>query len=245
MRIAVFGLGYGDHPKLAQRLFESWARWLDEPDITFHIGLNNTCAKTTQLAINLQHQHSSVGVYYGDEPFYKYPMMRAMFKYELTEPKPAHLFMWFDDDSLIRADAPDSFFHDVRATMQDADMIGSIWTMPQTLGQFYHLKAQPWFTGKTHPKQQARFATGGWWTIRSELIKKHDWPPAHLEHNGGDVLLGQLCYEQGYRLRDYTRGLGINCDDTLKCSSAKRRGFSQPPIGTNYVPPDSKELCEQ
>lgn len=236
MTIAVFGLCYGNYPHLSQRLITSWDRWRHDDKLRFHIGLNDVCEATKATVKKFSGDDPQVHVYAGKAPYYKYPIMRTMFQNELSQDKPADYFMWFDDDSYILPDAPDTFFDDVAYRLVVPDMLGSIWYIGLTLAQQAFISAQPWYTARPLPLTTGfPFITGGWWAIKSEIVKKHGWPPPYLEHNGGDVLLGALCHQQNYEMCNYTAGVGINCDDSGRCSSAPRRGFSQPPIGTNYL----------
>jgi hypothetical protein len=38
--------------------------------------------------------------------------------------------------------------------------------------------------------------TGGWWVARTAFLQKWDYPFRELQHNGGDVILGELCRQQ-------------------------------------------------
>jgi hypothetical protein len=115
--------------------------------------------------------------------------------------------------------------------MAKSDMIGSIWVKDLNKEQIPFFQRQPWYND--HPiSRRVRFITGGWWTIKTKILKDHDWPPPDMLHNGGDVALGVLCEQHGYKLGRFEMSLGINADSTGKCSSAARRGASQPSYGT-------------
>jgi len=232
---------YGDYPDLAERVLSSLARPVFYRSFFLRIGWQNLSPASESVLLKyvdifMEKNDNPILAgplevcMKGQEPYHKYPLMRRLF---YTHPIQSPYVMWFDDDSLIRADAPDEFFMDVGQCMAHCDMCGHIWTMKVRGGQRAYIEDQPWYNGKAIPKA-LRFATGGWWTIRTEILQQHNWPPEDLEHNGGDMMLGELCRQQGYRLRNYTQGLGINCDDSLVGSSAERRGFSQPPIGVRY-----------
>jgi hypothetical protein len=165
--------------------------------------------------------------------------MRDMFNMHYhgkAESAPPKYTMWFDDDSWILPDAPQNWFDSVSAAMEDADMIGSIWRMRSGFigAQPEFIRNQPWYAGKpVRLGMRTPFVTGGWWTIRTEILQRWDWPPDVRFHNGGDMMLGELCRQQGYRLRQFTTGLGINTKDR-KCSTAPRRGFSEKMLGYDY-----------
>jgi hypothetical protein len=171
----------------------------------------------------------------GKEPYRKYPTMRQMF-YETT-PSPLDLpyVMWFDDDSWIRNDAPPNWFTMIENSMATTDMLGDIWWRRVQGNQWKFIQDQPWYAGKSiQPRQAVNFVTGGWWTIRSALLKRHNWPIPELDHCGGDMLLGELFRQQGHRMRRFKTGVAINANEAGKNSAAPRRGFSQHLCGYDY-----------
>ena len=179
----------------------------------------------------------------GKAPYRKYPVMHRMFhEEEISTP----YLMWFDDDSWIDEKADDGWFNTVAAAMQSAEMIGSIWRIRPNYNQQMFIEDQPWYAGKPIP-YSVQFATGGWWVIRSEILKKWKWPTPSDFHNGGDMLLGELCHQQDYRLAHFDKGVHINADHSGVCSSAKRRGISETPLGADYdrdpIPLDPR--CEE
>ncbi len=145
------------------------------------------------------------------------------------DPIDTPFIMWFDDDSWIFDSAPSNWFELVYRRMAAADMLGSVWTIGYLGEQREFIKRYPWYLGKTRP--EFAFATGGWWTVKTDIIQHWKWPPPELHHNGGDALLGELMFQQGYSLEHFSAHLGINADDTGKCSTAERRGYHETPIG--------------
>lgn len=235
-QFTVCALFYGDYPWLAQRLLESLRMAGEGYDIRYCFGLNNVCDTTQRAVTEFGKGRSGVSVYPGVSPYYKYPLMRRMLHtYKPTTP----YVMWFDDDSWIHPDAPRDFFDQIAAKMQRYDLIGVPYHMYLRGNQKQFIEDQPWYNGKP-VRSKIDFITGGWFTIRTELLIRHDWPPANFEHNGGDVMLGELCHQHDYRIGYWSRGLCINANGSGKCSTARRRGVSQQPIGTDYSPPRSQ-----
>lgn len=226
---------YGDRPDLANRVLRSLTRpeWRDW--FKLRIGANNVSYAMYQQVmrhVQVYNQFSEPAKlqvdasYVGVEPFVKYPMMRRMFH---DDPIDTPLIMWFDDDSWIFDSAPDNWFEMVYRRMIAADMLGAIWDIRYRGEQREFIKRYSWYLGKTRPKFE--FATGGWWTIKTDIIQYWQWPPPELHHNGGDALLGELMFQQGYILENFSAHLGINADATGKCSTAERRGYHETPIG--------------
>lgn len=248
----VCALFYGDYPDIAERLLKSLYRpaWLDKIEV--RIGCNSCSMRTMEVIRSYTGNwvgHEGQGrlldserTWWSETNINKYPMMRWML---YSKPVTTPYVMWFDDDSWIDPAAPDSFFEQVAAFMEHPapddgrcpDMIGAVWQMRLGGNQHRWIEDQAWYTGKAVPKQSlVDFCTGGWWTIRYDLLQRWNWPDPQIDHNGGDCMLGALIRQQGYKMRNYTAHLAINADQSGKCSSAKRRGTSQFPVGWHYTP---------
>jgi len=249
-QFTICALFYGKHPDLAERLLESLGRagWADYFDM--RVGLNNVC-RDTETVLRRHIYVPITDVYRGEQPYYKYPLMRRMFHgtpdATLNDGHPGidtKYTIWFDDDSwLLDSNRdPQLWFGILDDKMQNHAMVGAPYLMNLRGHQAQYIRDQPWFNGKPVP-QHARisFITGGWWCIRTDILKRHDWPPKDFEHNGGDVMLGALCHQHGYKMGKFTTGLAINANESGKCSTASRRGFSQQPIGVTYrcEPPEA------
>lgn len=235
MQFTVCVLLYGDHPQLAERVLRSLSRnaWRDK--FQLRIGRNNLSRESLQVARNFgTNTHSDTIYYDGEAPFYKYPLMRIMLhKPAITTP----YTMWFDDDSWVAADAPDDWFEQIERHIvaNDLHVIGAPYFLKLRGNQHQWIEDQPWYTGKpVGVNHRVNFITGGWLTLRTELVQKFDWPPPAILHNGGDVMLGALCAQQNLRMGKFTNAVCINADQTGVCSTAVRRGASLSPVGVDY-----------
>lgn len=218
---------YGDYPKLAERVLRPFTRPEFHPFFDLRVGANAISDATRE---HLMMPGLPSYLLYNDEGITtKYPRMRQMF-HNMKTP----YAMWFDDDSWIHDNAPADWFTRIQQALADGtDMLGSIWKMSLIGGQRAFIQAQPWYNGKVIP-QSIPFITGGWWAINADIIRKHDWPMPQLNHRGGDVMLGHLMHQQGYRITNFQKFVSINADDTGVCSSSPRRGFDEKPIGVEY-----------
>ena len=142
--------------------------------------------------------------------------------------------MWMDDDSGVSAPDPTARLQQVLQDAKDAnaDMMGSIWTMTLTPDQIDWVKKQPWYNKRPVDGRMA-FCTGGSWIVKTDILCKHQWPPPDCIHRGGDVMLGQLMYQQNYKIKNYKSkdGLLINADMSGKECSSKKRVANFYPIG--------------
>jgi hypothetical protein len=190
------------------------------------IGLNEVSARSREL---IHGELPGVDTLSADPQIYKYPMMHRLVHGYTGDA--SHL-MWFDDDSCLaqQLDAP----HWLALVGQRAQMTqgttGSIYASALTPAQQGWFRAQPWYTGRPLD-QPARFNLGAWFMAPLELLRRFDWPPANLRHNGGDMALGVLCQQQGYAVLDCTGGVAISADDSLAEYTAPRRGYSEPSLG--------------
>jgi hypothetical protein len=221
---------YGDYPELHKRLLDSLDRpqWQDK--FVLRLGLNNVPDETNRV-IPL-----GTSCFHGQPPHYKYPLMRVIVHGgDNIGPIDTPYFMWFDDDSWITNNAPKNWFEIVAQLMRQCDMLGKIYFMNLRGNQHQWVEDQPWYNNiAVKPKQKMNFITGGWWCIKTEILKKWDWPPAGDWHNGGDVMLGALCQQQGYKMKNFEQHVAINANDSGKASTATRRGTSTVPLGADY-----------
>jgi hypothetical protein len=159
--------------------------------------------------------------------------VRQMIHTEET-PLDTEYFMWFDDDSCILNEMTgDAWLDSLEAKLLSADMLGKIYAIKVLGKQWEWVQAQPWYTGQPKPNN-FKFCTGGWWAIKSSILKQHNWPIPELVHRGGDVMLGELCRQQGYVIANAPKNLGINCDLNNIKRESKRRGYDETPIGVKY-----------
>jgi len=227
---------YGDHTELADKCLRSIAETIRVEDFQLRVGLNAVSDRTRNWVKSWIHPDC---IWESEENIHKYPMMRAMI--HEARPVTTEYLMWFDDDSYLEGhkleeDASTSpWLLHVDSMMSTADMLGSIYVKGWEGNQAEFVKAQPWYAGKEPAGRRLKFATGGWWTIRTELLYKYDYPWPDLDHCGGDTMLGELCHQQDLRLRHFSTGVKINAGHSGVESEAPRRGFTQKPYGSDFV----------
>ena len=227
---------YGDYPHLAERVLGSMTDRLRLPNRRITVGMNAVSAATRDYVQGLQARGllGENAVVESKENIHKYPMMRQLFYRHL--PTSCDAVCWFDDDSYLKPVAYD-WEQRLEVAMQGAEMVGSLYWQRFAGNQHLWVRHQPWYTGKPVEKgHRALFATGGWWCIWKEILWRHNWPIPELDHRGGDMMLGELCRQQGYRLRKFNDGVAINADARGRESKAKRRGFDSMSIGTKFTP---------
>lgn len=230
-KITVCALFYGDFPAHAKRLLESIGGDRCNPEVVeeFRIGLNEVSAETLRLVeAFVQRSPVPVRVYVPEKNVGKYPLMRRMF-FDERSPIRTPRVMWWDDDSYLEAKDANRWWQDV-AALKDT-LIGQCWFRPFVGSQQAAIEAQKWFTGtpwysrRKDGKPWFRFATGGWWIIDFEFVKKWNYPFPELHHNGGDAILSELVRQQGNKFLPYDKGVKVNWGLTGRISP--RRGLGQ------------------
>jgi hypothetical protein len=228
---------YGAYTHLAERCLLSIMRVLDAKRVTeVRIGMNAVAPATSELARRFCRGCAFVGV-----PCYlyaecthrnvlKYPIMRKML-YDPDRPVTAPLVMWFDDDSFVDHDA--TWFAEVEDAWNEnsetkCKVMGAVyrpgywWTDLENIA----IRRQPWYGGQPLDSKHP-FVTGGWWVAERAFLTKCDYPSLELRHNGGDVLLGEMCRQQGFTPKHFKTGVCINYDKARGGESCSpRRGVT-------------------
>ena len=241
MKTTVCCLLYGDYPRLAERCLAPLSK-LYKHGVDVRIGCNEISVATESVISTLFNAPSDRLKIVSENPqIFKYPMMRRLFSHSPIESK---YITWFDDDSYIKDACPLEWLARLESFMEstNADMAGSVYTMPVLPGQSEWRRLHcEWFIDRKRDHNYTKFATGGWWCIKTDVIKRYDWPHKLLKHRGGDVLLGELIFQQNLNLVRYKEGVAINADADGKESASKRRGYDEAPAGSRVKDGTSKQ----
>lgn len=233
---AIGALFYGDFPAIRERLLRSWESLLDWALVAnVRLGFNAVPEPVRQDILRRVRDAAPACVpvlgFQSDHNVCKYPLLRRMI-YDPTFPldAAADYLLWFDDDSAL--DAPGVLPGLLQRFHAGVTLLGAIFRMRPRGQMAEYVRQQPWYTGKPivigqwHP-----FITGGCWAAPVRSLTRWDYPWPALRHRGGDLLLGVLCRQQGYAIRDCRQGLIINADIGGRISKAQRRGVNEPMLG--------------
>ena len=81
--------------------------------------------------------------------------------------------------------------------------------------------------GKPSPNgDKVIFVAGGFWALSTEAMRASNIPDPELGHNGGDVLIGEQLYQNGFDLKAWN-----GQKQFIHTSSVPRRGLSETHIG--------------
>lgn len=232
-------LTFGDHEPLARRCLESIiasADWSLIDDV--RIGCNAVHQATVEylqyamLRVEapcwLVHERSGRNVG-------KYPLMRRML-YDPQQTVTSRYVMWFDDDSYLRTPSR-AWWSKAAEQAQASVMVGKRYRVGFSTAQRTATQQQPWYTGKPWEPvpRPVTFLQGGWWIAQTSFLAKWDYPFPELYHNGGDVILGELCRQQDAIVTDTNAGVAINADADGNESKSLRRGLTTKPLWHDYV----------
>lgn len=169
----------------------------------------------------------------------KYPAMREAF-YDPDHPITTNWLIWFDDDSM--ADIEQHWLQRLGEQIvqfypstENYRMFGAkyVWTLQH--GQAAKYRTRPWYKGRPFRMHNGRpspngnkviFATGGFWCLHTETMRICGIPDAEIQHNGGDVTIGEQLYQNGFAVRQFN-----NDKNMVLTSSCPRRGLNEKPFG--------------
>ncbi len=220
---------YGDHPRLARRFLESLYRHTDPGWFILRAGLNEVGEATREMFVECKAAFGNIEIFEERKNIFKAPLMRKMFFHPpITTP----WVIWFDDDSyLTRGDWLQRLWLAIQRS-PDTDQWGrgyALWEKKTEIEAFvksaeWH-RGLPLLRGRDPAGQEAfefRFATGGFWAIKTEILRALDWPDPRLVQANDDFLLGEALRQNGRILGNFEYGVRIN--------EAPRRNAAAPEI---------------
>jgi hypothetical protein len=199
--------GQSRHEALARRVLNASLLSLDELAVEYRFGLNAVSPATREFVQTCAAGLNNVQVMDGPN-IYKYPMMRKLFSSPVTT---APITMWFDHDSYLDLPPVDvkNWFFRVQRLLNSCDMLGSVYRGCVTDAHAEIAQSQSWGVGCV-ANRYISYALGGWWAIRTSVLKDYNWPPEELTQKNGDVLLGELFAQQKLSLTHFRDGVKIN-----------------------------------
>lgn len=208
------------HFKLAQRVLNAPMRCLAKRNIEFRFGCNAVGAETTfflQRQIS-DHFHRAL-LFHSPENIMKYPMMRRML-YE--PPIKAPVTMWFDHDSYLDPeDDVNDWLDRVLKNVAGCNLLGSVQKNVISAEYISKQTAQPWFNPDCD-KTYLSYVVGGWWTIKTDLLLRFDWPPSDLKQKNGEIVLSAMFKHQNLSLCHFREGVRVNVNDSNVEAAAPR-----------------------
>ena len=216
-RFTIAVICYGTNSHLAQRFLSTLYRRTDARAFVLRIGLNEVEPSTQQVVKQYAAQFGNIQVFCEDANVFKCPLMRRMFhEQELS----TEWVIYFDDDSHITRN---DWLQRLTLTIDrepGVDQWGrgyALWRRGQPIVDF--VTAAPWYRGLSlireadqegHDAAKFLFVTGGFWAIKSHVIRALNWPDPRLIQAHDDFLLGEALRQNHYRIGMFEYGVKIN-----------------------------------
>jgi len=214
--VCICVLFYGaeeQHFKLAQRVLNDPMRCLAKRNIEFRFGCNAVGPDTASFLQRqiADHFHSTV-LFHSANNIMKYPMMRQMFHEPAIR---APITMWFDHDSYLEPKecTVEDWLERVIKSVNGCNLIGSVQKAKLPDAQLAWASQQTWF----NPEQDNTYlpyVISGWWAIKTELLRRFDFPSPDFQQKNGDRILGAALKHQNIPLCHFRDGVRINVNDS-------------------------------
>lgn len=215
--VTICVLAYGSNAVLARRFLESLYACTDPRLFHLRAGLNEAAPATRKLFHDYAARFENITLFVEPKNIFKYPIMRRMF---YDPPLSTRWTVWCDDDThFTRPDWLQRLGFKIECSPEV-----SMWGKPYVLwrrDKFIRdwIKAAPWYRGlacmrgkdlKGKDAAKFSFATGGFWAIRTDVLRQLDWPDQRLVHTTGDFLLGEALRQNRLSLGRFDYGVRIN-----------------------------------
>jgi hypothetical protein len=237
-KFTVCVLCYGPHVELAKACLKSIFEWVPKDYLDVRVACNECSPDTIAFLDTLP----ITKVYINQKNRKKYPVMRDMFWDELC-PITTNYVLWFDDDTrVIQPDWLGRLMEVIVANHpKGSRMFG--WSMAHDLRIYAKgghqpdrwFRTAPWFKGRNlfmrNQQTEApngsiiKFSVGWFWALATETIRRGDIPDRRLNHNGGDITIGEQVHQAGAKIAMFNKDKAF-----VWCPSREnggRRGFSE------------------
>jgi len=246
-KFTVFVLLYGGEELhgLHKRCLESLIGTMPAGRMELRVGSNALCKSSLDMIKKFQDEGKITLHYEHKENAWKYPVMREMF-HDPEHPIETKWVLWFDDDTICDVEPNWAFILAQHISQHHGQsnqhMFGAKFTWTTNQKQREVMQARPWFKGRPWRAHNGKpspngnkiiFATGGFWAITDECIKKADIPDlgTGLTHTGGDWQIGEQVYQAGFSVKQFNGNKRF-----VRTSSVDRRGDTMPTIDKAEAP---------
>jgi len=237
-KITICVLCYGPHTELAKKCLNGILATLPPERLDLRVATNQVPPATIDYLKTLPITKR----YVNSENRHKYPVMREMF-WDPQRPIETNYMIWFDDDTWI---VQPQWIDNLCQTIVDNHhygyrMYGNLMYHDLSIYTKGGHRPDRWFRdGGWHRGRNFRarggrretpngsvidFAVGWCWAIETKAMQDANIPDPRLDHNGGDITIGEQIHQAGYAIKQWNRGKSL-----VACPSREsggRRGFSQ------------------
>lgn len=237
-KLTVFALCYGPHPELARSCLSSILETVPIERLDIRVGCN-ACDPATikyleSLPLTKMYVHKN-----NDK---KYPVMREMF-WDTKCPVTTRYMAWFDDDAKVAdrlwalklSDAiisnhphgsrlyGNKYVHDLKMFAKGGhNPVEWFKRAAWWRGRNLKVKGQ----GDEAPNGTViEFVSGWFWAASMDAIRAANVPDIRLNHNGGDIAIGEQFHQAGFKIKTFNTGKSLVwCPEK---QAGGRRGYSE------------------
>jgi len=215
--VTICVVAFGPHANLTKRFLESLYRHTPTELFQLRAGLNEVEPATEHAFLAAGKRYGNVTIYRETRNIFKSPLMRRLFhERPLTNP----WTLWCDDDAqFTKSDwlhrlawrietAPNVVMWGKEHFATRSNMFLEEWI--KTANWYRHLALRLWADENGASTKLFRFAAGGFWAIRTDVLHQLDWPDRRLLQAGDDLLLGEALRQNQLRLGNFTYGVEIH-----------------------------------
>lgn len=237
-KVTICVLCYGPHTDLARKCLSSIMATVPPERMDLRVATNEVASTTIEYLKTLPISK----LYVNDTNRHKYPVMRELF-WDVLQPITTNYLIWFDDDTWV---VQPHWLSDLAQSIIDGHpqgyrMYGSLLSHDLTLytrdgsNPATWFRESAWYQGKQfRVRGNARessngsvidFAVGWCWALSTEAMRQANIPDMRLNHNGGDITIGEQLHQTGFLIKQWNRGKSL-----IACPSREqggRRGYSE------------------
>jgi hypothetical protein len=212
-KLTICVLLYGEYYPLHRRCLDSILASIPQERMELRVASNavgiETLSYLRHLPIAKHYQYA--------ENAKKYPVMRRMFS-DPEFPLSTNYLLWFDDDTEV---VRKSFLQQLLTLIIDnrtqrVGMYGLTMSHRlQNTTQADWFKQGTWNRGKMLQTAQGvdspngdcvHFCAGWFWAAATAALRECDIPDPRLNHNGGDITIGEQLHQGDWRLASFNKG---------------------------------------
>jgi hypothetical protein len=231
-RITICALLFGNYTQLHRRCLGSILATVPTERLDLRVACNQVCDETAAYVSTLP----VTKVYSDAGQRRKYPAMRQMF-HDSAMPVQTKWLCWFDDDSYVRSPLWLTALAESvigQASSPKTAMFGQIMFHPlrgASRDPRQWFRQAGWFknrdfrdrSGSAAPNGDCiHFITGGFWCLSTAAMRIADIPDMRLNHNGGDICIGEQLWQNGYRVQMFNHNKAL-----VHTSNHARRGYHE------------------
>jgi ADP-heptose:LPS heptosyltransferase len=237
-KFTVCVLCYGPYPELAKKCITSIVESVPAERLDLRVACNEVSQETLQFLKTMPITRT----YINEKNRKKYPVMREML-HDKTCPIDTNYVLWFDDDTqivdpnwMVRLTEVIVGNHSQGCRMFGVRMIHDLKAYAKNGNRPDRwFKEASWYQGRNFRVRRhnteapngtiIEFAVGWFWALAMETVRRGDIPDVRLNHNGGDITIGEQVHQAGGKIKMFNKGKVFVWCPTKE--QGGRRGFEE------------------